>query len=61
MCMSLPIEEDQPVFHVHTSSTQAPRLLKVLASALLDTHWKRKEAAKDRIIPFESAQKKKAS
>jgi hypothetical protein len=59
--MSLPFGEDQPVFHVRTSSTQAPRLLKVLASALLDTHWKRKEAVKQRIIPLESAQKKKAS
>ena len=61
MCMSLPFGEDQPVFHVRTSSTQAPRLLKVLASALLSQYQKRKEAVKQRIIPLESAQKKKAS
>lgn len=36
MCMSLPFEEDQPVFHVHTSSTKPPKLLEVISHVQLE-------------------------
>jgi hypothetical protein len=36
MCMSLPFEEDQPVFHVRTSSSKPPKLLEVISHVQLE-------------------------
>jgi len=37
MCMCMAFEEDQPVFHVRTSSSQPPKLHQVVARV----HWEK--------------------
>lgn len=36
MCMSLPLEEDQPVFHARSSSLKPPNLLNVISHVQLE-------------------------
>jgi len=61
MCMCLPLDEEKPVFHVHTSSGKPQQVLRVLARVMLDQHAIRKEAAKNKIVSLDEARKKKAS
>jgi hypothetical protein len=59
--MRMPLNEDQPVFHVHQSPAPAPRLLKTLARALLEGYLKKVEAKKRQIVSLIPVLQKKAS